>query len=91
LLFPPFVLVVIFLVVSQCDVTVAASEVNPHNRDPRLAADSIQQIRHAVVLMDHRVAALVHLSVGTQVGDTPERILLSRIALSSNWHGWRAA
>jgi hypothetical protein len=31
------------------------------------------------------------LSVGTQVVDAPERILLSRIALSSNWHGWRAA
>jgi hypothetical protein len=25
------------------------------------------------------------------VGDAPERILLSRIALSRNWHGWRAA
>ena len=25
----------------------------------------------------------------TQVGDTPERILLSRVGLSGDWHGWR--
>jgi hypothetical protein len=52
-------MVLILLVKSQCDVTVAASKVNPRDRDPRLAADSIQQVRHAVLLMDRRVAQLV--------------------------------
>jgi hypothetical protein len=27
----------------------------------------------------------------TNVGDTPERILLSEIALSDDWHQWRAS
>jgi hypothetical protein len=52
-------MVLIFLLKSQCDVTVAASKVNPRDRDPRFAADSIQQIRDAVLLMDRRVAQLV--------------------------------
>jgi len=42
-------------------------------------------MRHAAVLQ--RDGAL--WVFWTQVGDAPERILLSRIALSGDWHGWR--
>jgi hypothetical protein len=42
-------------------------------------------MRHAAVLK--RDGTL--LVFWTQVGDTPERILLSRIALDGDWHGWR--
>lgn len=42
-------------------------------------------MRHAAVLK--RDGAL--LVFWTQVGDAPERILLSRIALDGDWHGWR--
>ena len=42
-------------------------------------------MRHAAVLK--RGDAL--LVFWTQVGDAPERILLSRIALDGDWHGWR--
>ena len=42
-------------------------------------------MRHAAVLQ--RNGAL--WVFWTQVGDAPERILLSRIALSGDWHGWR--
>jgi hypothetical protein len=42
-------------------------------------------MRHAAVLK-HDAALWVFW---TQVGDAPERILLSRIALDGDWHGWR--
>jgi hypothetical protein len=42
-------------------------------------------MRHAAVLK--RDGAL--WVFWTQVGDAPERILLSRIALDGDWHGWR--
>ena len=42
-------------------------------------------MRHAAVLK--RDGAL--LVFWTQVGDAPERILLSRIALDGDWQGWR--
>jgi hypothetical protein len=42
-------------------------------------------MRHAAVLK--RDGAL--FVFWTQVGDAPERILLSRIALDGDWHGWR--
>jgi hypothetical protein len=42
-------------------------------------------MRHAAVLK--RDGAL--FVFWTQVGDTPERILLSRIMLRGDWHGWR--
>ena len=43
------------------------------------------KMRHAAVLK--RDGAL--LVFWTQVGDAPERILLSRVALAGDWHGWR--
>ena len=42
-------------------------------------------MRHAAVLK--RDGAL--FVFWTQVGDAPERILLSRVALDGDWHGWR--
>ena len=42
-------------------------------------------MRHAALLKRGRTL----LVFWTQVGDVPERILLSRIALDGDWHGWR--
>jgi hypothetical protein len=42
-------------------------------------------MRHAAVLKRDGVLWVLW----TQVGDAPERILLSRIALDGDWHGWR--
>ena len=42
-------------------------------------------MRHAAVLKRDGVL----LVFWTQVGDAPERILLSRIMLRGDWHGWR--
>jgi hypothetical protein len=42
-------------------------------------------MRHAAVLKRHGALFVFW----TQVGDAPERILLSRIVLEGDWHGWR--
>jgi hypothetical protein len=41
-------------------------------------------MRHSAVLRRNEL-----LVFWTQVGDAPERILLSRIDLTGDWHGWK--